>query len=135
MEEIVELLCSETNSCLGCASEQGLRYEWNSLRKVVTGKRASTPARALRARSPGSLWMNYAPDDNSRHGSARSAGARPTTFSAFHDPARMEVPYMMRRMSAKQSEDPSNSSHYNGVLLATCALSALWLAQLLAHEP
>ncbi len=47
-----------------------LRYEWDSIQKVATGKRAVTPALALRVArcgSPGSPWTSCGPVAVSSH--------------------------------------------------------------------
>jgi hypothetical protein len=59
---------------------KALRYEWDSIQKVATGKKAVTPALALRvARFAGVRWTSCWPASGSRPGSARTAATRRMT--------------------------------------------------------
>lgn len=61
---------------------KALRYEWDSIQKVATGKRAATPALALRvSRFAGVPMVSCWLVGGCRRGSARSAGTRRMTSS------------------------------------------------------
>ncbi len=59
---------------------KALRYEWDSIQKVATGKRAVTPALALRVARPRACrWTSCSRASGSRRAPVRTAGTRRRT--------------------------------------------------------